>query len=152
MKIAKWSALFGIFLLCFLFTFQHINWETGEVYPPFQPTPTPTPRNCVTSSHLDCELTLIDELSMRLWEADGSPEDAAQDWYGDLFAANAFGCDMEYVEFFDLVMDTAQRFKGEGLNHQVLHLRILDYLRFKEAPCEHHLSDLSKFIQFIKDY
>lgn len=146
MKIAKWSVLFGILLLFFLFTLEHINWETGEVYPPFFPIPTPTPRNCVTSSHLDCELALIDELSMRLWEADGSPEDVTQDRYGDLFAANAFGCEMEYVEFFDLVMDTAQRFKGEDYDVRVPRLRILDFLRFKRVPCEHHLSNLSKII------
>ena len=146
MKIAKWSALFGILLLFFLFTFEHINWETGEVYPPFHQTPTPTPRNCDTGSHLDCELALIDELSMRLWEADGSPEDATQAWYGDLFAANAFGCDMDYVEFFDLVMDTAQRFEGEGLNVRVPRIRIMNYLRSKKVPCEDHLSELSKII------
>lgn len=146
MKIAKWSALFGILLLFILFTLEHINWETGEVYPPFQPTPTPTPRDCEASSHLDCELALIDELSMRLWEADGSPEDVAQDWYGDVFAANAFGCDMEYVGFFDLVMDTAQRIEAEGSYVGLPRLKILDYLRFKKAPCEHHLSDVSKII------
>lgn len=85
---------------------------------------------------------------MRLWEADGSPEDVTQDWYGDLFAANAFGCDMEYVEFFDLVMDTAQRFNGEGFNVGLPRHMILDYLRIKKAPCEHHLSDLSKIIDW----
>lgn len=83
---------------------------------------------------------------MRLWEADGSPEDVTQDRYGDLFAANAFGCDMEYVEFFDLVMDTAQRFKGEDFVVRVPRLRILNYLRSKRVPCEHHLSNLSKII------
>ncbi|MDE0077688.1 MAG: hypothetical protein OXO50_09220 [Caldilineaceae bacterium] len=152
MKIAKWSALFGLLLLCFLFIFDHINWETGEIYPPFRQRPTPTPIDCDTSSDLDCKLALIDELSMRLWEADGSPEATTQittqAWYGDVFAANAHGCDMEYVEFFNLIMDTAQRFEEARIHFELPRTRIMNYLRFKEGSCEEHLSDLSKIMDW----
>jgi len=122
--------------------FRHINWETGEVYPPFFETPTPTP-------------TLIDVLAQKLWEADGRPtseernEKKMVEWYGDFFAANAFGCKMDYVEFYDLVVSTAQKVLEEHPDVESPHIKVISHIREMETDesCAVYLSNMLKLFE-----
>ena len=123
----RYSLYFGIFLLAFLFIFYHMDLETGKMRAPFTQPPTPTP-------------TLIDQLAMRLWEADGRPDEvggwimgSATEHYGDLIAAYAPGCDMSYVEFYDFVVKAAKQRKEYLPHTQHPHLRTLRLLRERKG-------------------
>jgi len=141
-RSAKRFTIVGFLFLCFLFIFEHVDLETGEVYPPFYKTPTPTP-------------TLIDELARRLWKADGGqPFDGRTErntlnYYGDVFAANAFGCDMDYVEFFDLITDKAQELKELRPDVSSPHIKIINHLRTKIGAdsCKAYLSVVTRVLE-----